>query len=179
MALPCALVGKPGGVIECAPISEETPLSKLSHYVAGVQIPAQAQDPESAVTFESFYAALGISTLPTVCDGDCGFDVMTSMLGLPAAFATRQQLRVELSEYLLERMGQRWMLDLLVAAQELQQKDVDLCVSAACSAANAPRPPPPRSRGPARRSCGSRGGRRGARSGQRRDHGCLELGKWP
>ncbi len=86
-AIPCALVGIPGGMIECVPISEDVPLSRLSHYVAGVAIPPQPC-PEGPLTFETFYASLGASTLPTVCVGDCGLDVMNMMLGLPQSFET-------------------------------------------------------------------------------------------
>ena len=65
----------------------------------------------------------------TVCDGDCGLDVMNMMLELPQSFVTRKQLREELSDYLLERIGKPWMLELLVAAQELDDKDVKLSSS--------------------------------------------------
>ena len=51
------------------------------------------------------------------------------MLGLPQSLETRNQLRIELSDYLLARMGEQWMLDLLVAAQELDGGDVELYCS--------------------------------------------------
>ena len=133
-AIACALVGKAGGVIECKYISEEVPLSKTCHYFAGVNVQPQSRD-EGDDTFESFYARLGISTLPTVCDGDCAFDAMNMMLGIPQSLETRTQLRVEISDYLLERAGERWMLELLVLAQELDREDVDRCCAYSTSAA--------------------------------------------
>ena len=75
--------------------------------------------------------------VPTICDGDCGLDVMNLMLGLPSSLPTRSQLRVEMSDYLLERAEDRWMLEMLVAAQELDGTDVALYFS------NPPRVPPP------------------------------------
>ena len=127
-AIPCGLIGRPGGLIECVPISDEVPLSRTSHYVAGVPIPHQPSS-GGPLSFEDFYAILGVATIPTVCDGDCGVDVMTMMLGLPQSFEARKQLRIELSDYLWDRMGERWLLDLLVAAQELDFEDVQLCCS--------------------------------------------------
>ena len=125
-AVPCALVPKAGGLIECSPITEETPLSRMSHYVAGIRIPPQSRGPEDPITFENFYTALGILTVPTVCDGDCGLDVMNLMLGLPQSFDTREALRAEMSDYFLERMHEQWMLDMLCVAQELDDRDVAL-----------------------------------------------------
>ena len=39
-AIPCALKRNHKGVIECVQISEENPLTRMSHYVAGFQIPS-------------------------------------------------------------------------------------------------------------------------------------------
>ena len=105
-AAPCALVPKAGGLIECSPITEETPLSRMSHYVAGIRIPPQSRGPEDPITFENFYTALGIMTVPTVCDGDCGFDVMNLMLGLPQCFDTREALRAEMQARIDELLRQ-------------------------------------------------------------------------
>ena len=143
-AIPCALVGKAGGMIECVPISEDSPLSRPSHYVAGVPIPAVAAAAPPAVpaatTIEAFYAALGVSMIPSICDGDCAFDVMNMMLGLPQRLQTREQLRIEISDYLIERMGERWMLDLLVVAQELNAEDVTHACSQALLPLSRPHP---------------------------------------
>ena len=96
----------------------------MSHYVAGIRIPPQSRNPEDEITLENFYTALGIMTVPTVCDGDCGLDVMNLMLGLPQSFETRKALRAEISDYFLERMHEQWMLDMLCVAQELDASDV-------------------------------------------------------
>ena len=47
----------------------------VGHYVAGAQVPAAAVA-EDTQDFQLLYASLGIATLPTVMDGDCGLDVM-------------------------------------------------------------------------------------------------------
>ena len=142
VAIPCALVGRAGGIVECVPISEDTPLSRTSHYVAGVPVMPQSRGVDEPETFEGFYNKLGLAVLPSVCDGDCGADVMTMMLGIPQSFEARKQLRVEISDYLLDRAGELWMLELLVAAQELEQKDVELCRSRLTPASPPPLPPP-------------------------------------
>ena len=140
-AIPCALLAKSGGAIDCVPISEETQLLRMSHYVAGVSIPPMPSAvADSALTFEAYYARLGVATLPTVCDGDCGVDVMTMMAGLPQTFETRNQLRIDISDYLLERMQEPWMLELMVASQELDSADVALCTRNTSPAVAAPPP---------------------------------------
>ena len=142
-AIPCALLGKPGGAIECVPISEETPLDRMSHYVAGVPIPPEPNSTTSALTFEVYYARLGVATLPTVCDGDCGVDVMNMMLGLPQSFETRTQLRIDVSDYLFERMREPWMMELMAACQELRSSDVALYSFHTSPAGHAPTAPAP------------------------------------
>ena len=85
---------------------------------------AVAADAGDIVGFEAFYASRGIAALAIVCDGDCGLDVMTMMLGLPQTFASRTALRIEISDYLTSRTGEPWMHELMVALQEAQQEDV-------------------------------------------------------
>ena len=46
------------------------------------------------------------------------------MMGLPSSAHTRKQLRWEVSQYLLDRMHEQWMLEMLVTAQELEADDV-------------------------------------------------------
>ena len=122
-AIPCVLIAKPGGAVHCAPISEEHPLARVGHYVGGAQVPASAVAEETQ-DFELLYASLGIATLPTVMDGDCGLDVMNMMLAQPSTFDSRKQLRIELSDYLISRIGEPWMLELMVACQELESTDL-------------------------------------------------------
>ena len=142
VAISCGLVGRAGGIVECVPISVDPPLPRTSHYVAGVSVIPQPRGVDEPETFEGFYNKLGLAVLPSVCDGDCGADVMTMMLGIPQSFEARKQLRVEISDYLLARAGELWMLELLVAAQELEQKDVELCRSRLTPASPPPLPPP-------------------------------------
>ena len=64
-AITCARTKNASGVIECVQISYETPLSKMTHYVAGIDIPsapmtavaAEATLDESA--FVAFYKKVG------------------------------------------------------------------------------------------------------------------------
>ena len=58
--------------------------------------------------------------LGTVCDGDCGLDVMTQMLSLGQTFEVRKQLRIDISDYLISRIEEPWMHDLMVLCGELK-----------------------------------------------------------
>jgi len=135
-AIPCALNKKHQRChIECVQISEETPLSKMSHYVAGIHIPsapmtavaAEATLDESA--FAAFYKTLGVHYLKTVSDGDCGLDVMRLIMGVEQNLHERTTLRVELSDYILGRLHLPWMTDILTVTQELNPEDVNLARS--------------------------------------------------
>eukprot|EP00959_Pyramimonas_sp_CCMP1952_P329762 6904155-Pyramimonas_sp.AAC.1 len=57
--------------------------------------------------------------LGTVCDGDCGIDVVTQMLELPQNAETRAHIRRELYEYVMSRYKEPWLHDMLVLTQEL------------------------------------------------------------
>ena len=77
--------------------------------------------------FETLYASRGVAVLPTVLDGDCAFDVMLMMLGKPSSHAARKELRLELSDYLLARVGEPWMHDIMAVTQEVDSDDVKKC----------------------------------------------------
>ena len=72
-------------------ISEANQLTRMSHYVAGFHIPsvpmtavaADVGEPNSIneSAFAAFYKGLGAHYLPTICDGDCGLDVMCLIEG--------------------------------------------------------------------------------------------------
>ena len=111
--------------MELVPISEEHPLSRTCNFVAGFPV-LECEVSGSASTFETFYASFGVAIMGAVLDGDCAFDVMTAMLGIPPSVSARKELRIELSNYLIERMGEPWMHDLMVACQELRADDVRL-----------------------------------------------------
>ena len=60
----------------------------------------------------------------TVMGGDRGIDVACQMLCLPQALAQRASLREEISDYLLERVKQPWMQELMGMLQEVDSNDV-------------------------------------------------------
>ena len=128
-AIPCALIAQPQGTAALAPISEEHPLDTCCHFVGGMKIPGTAVADKN-FKFEVLYASIGIAILGTVLDGDCGLEVMTMMLAQPSSFNARQQLRTEISDYLMDRIREPWMHDLMVACQELPEKLVTLAKSA-------------------------------------------------
>ena len=131
-AISCALVARECGLAECVAISEEHPLANCSHYVAGIQVPPTAVA-EYGNNFELFYAGLGVAVRPTVMDGDCAFDVMNMMLATPLSLEARTQLRIELSDYLISRINEPWMHNLMVSCQELDQEDVERSKSSDCT----------------------------------------------
>ena len=148
-AISCGLRPNPDrscGVASLVPISDEMPLNKMSHYVAGLSIPSGPSSdlvPEVKVEeseFSGFYRALGVHYWPTVSDGDCGVDVMCMIEGLERNLEERTKLRHMLSDYLIERMDEPWMIDILVASQELDGEEV----KRAKSENNPPLPPPNR-----------------------------------
>ena len=102
-AVACSLMAKATGCVELIPISAEHPLSQTGHFVAGIKMP-ECQVFESSCSFEALYASLGVAIMASVLDGDCDFDVMTMMLGIPPAFSACKDLRIEVSDYLIERI---------------------------------------------------------------------------
>ena len=117
-------------VQEYVRVSEDYPVSKVSHFVAAVHLergagPMVAVGERAGSRLEAFYARLGVVVLGTVCDGDCGVDVMCQMLGLPQDAATRKHVRQEVGDYLLQRVNQEWMQNMMVACGELAAEDVD------------------------------------------------------
>ncbi len=75
------------------PITEEDPLQRCNHFIAGVPM---GQDlPAPAHTIEGFYSRLGIALLGTVVDGDCGIDVVCQMEELPHSKLQRGLVREE------------------------------------------------------------------------------------
>ena len=132
------------GSAECIAVCEEYHLHRCVHFIAGIAIPTTASVcPLSRVPIEDFYASLGVSTVLTVADGDCVFDVMTMMLARPRSFENRKTLRVEISDYLLDRIGEPWMIELLEACQELSKTDVADTAVAETTVAQSPSAPTP------------------------------------
>ena len=141
-AIPCTLIAEAGGSVRCVPVSDMHPLAGARHYVAGIDIPGSAMESDSD-DFEQYYAALGVAPLATVCDGDCGLDVMCTMLGQASSFACRKDLRTAISDYLIARIREPWMQDLMAACQELDASDVALSRSGSGAALAAPVAPAP------------------------------------
>ncbi len=124
-AIPVALVSEPSGSAALAPICAEYPLHKTCHFVAGIRIP-ECEVLENACSFETLYASLGVGVVPSVMDGDCALDVMTMMLGIPSSESARANLRLDISDYLRDRIDEPWLHDIMVACQELSHEDVEL-----------------------------------------------------
>jgi hypothetical protein len=103
VGIPCTLVSLAGGAVACMTVSEEHPLKTINHFVGGCHIPGTAVAAD-ADGLEAFYAALGITPLASILDGDCAFDVMQLMLGEKASFQGRTKLRIEISDYLISRI---------------------------------------------------------------------------
>ena len=135
-------MGKATGCVELIPVSAEHPLSQAVHFVAGIKMP-ECQVLESSYSFEALYVSLGVAIIASVLDGDCALDVMTMMLGIPPSSSARRDLRIELSDYLIERIGEPWIQDIMVACQELRQEDVSLYRSGNAKILAAPTAPAP------------------------------------
>ena len=58
-------------------------------------------------------------------DGDCGIDVACQMLGLAQTPDQRTCLREKISDYLVDRVREPWMHDLMVALQEVLAEEVN------------------------------------------------------
>jgi hypothetical protein len=68
---------------------------------------------------------------------------MTFMLGIPGSFEARKDLRIELSDHLLERIGEPWLHDIMVACQELRLDDLNAYRSGGGKIHAAPTAPAP------------------------------------
>ena len=127
-AIACSLKRRPDGNLVLVAISEQHSLHTCKHFVAGAKIlRAEAAVAGGEGDFETLYASLGVAVLPSVLDGDCAFDVMLMMLGKPSSHAARKELRIDLSDYLLARVGEPWMHDIMAVTQEVDSDDVKKC----------------------------------------------------
>ena len=126
MAIACALKPQEGSShSELVAVSDRLPLKDVNHFVAGIRCQDRAVDLETC-DFETKYATEGVAVIRTVADGDCALDVMTKMLGVPGSLQARTDLRADISDYLMDRIGASWLHDIMVATCELDQEDVDL-----------------------------------------------------
>ena len=104
----------------CMPVSEQYPLRHISHFVAGLPIPGSAVAGDSP-GFDAFYVALGIAPVATIADGDCAFDVMVMMLGVSSTLESRTSLRIEISDYLIDRVDDLWMHEFMGRLEEVEK----------------------------------------------------------
>ena len=116
-----------GGAPEMMPVYAENPARRISHFAAAVHLPGlEDAEPQSRCNseLETLYTSLGVVLLGTVCDGYCGIDVMCQMVGAPQTREERHMLRQYISDYLLLRLREPRMHDLLVVCQEVDIEDV-------------------------------------------------------
>ena len=99
-------------------------LVNVNHWVSAVFTGGGADAAEAADPLNKFYQVLGRFVLGTVCDGDCGIDVMAQMLELPQTLETRTRIRADLYEFIMSRHNQPWLHDMLVLTQELTAEQV-------------------------------------------------------
>ena len=130
-AIAVGLISSGVGNLSMVAISDAHPLSNTSHFVAAIRVP-ECSVVAGASGFEAVYASKGVAPIATVMDGDCALDAMTMMLGIPPSAGGRSDLRVEISDYLIQRISEPWMQDILVACQEITQ--ADLLMSRSCVA---------------------------------------------
>ena len=106
------------------PVGERHGLHQVNHWVAAVLHGGGADPAEAADPLNRFYQQRDRFVIGTVCDGDCGIDVMTQMLERAQNADTRTELRRELYEYLMSRHKEPWLHDILVATQELEADEL-------------------------------------------------------
>ena len=123
-AVACAIPARSRGRADWYPISEKHPLGDTRHWIGGARVEMDLRQGECEGPLQEFYNRLGLVLFGTVTDNDCGVDTMCQMLQLPQTPAKRQELRSDMSEYLLERLESPWMQDLMVATCELDHKEV-------------------------------------------------------
>jgi hypothetical protein len=58
-------------------------------------------------------------------DGDCGIHTMRLMLQLPHSIDSAKEIRVKLHDYLIERIRESWMHDVLLVRQEISKGELD------------------------------------------------------
>jgi hypothetical protein len=58
-------------------------------------------------------------------DGDCGIDTMCDMLQMQPSYDSRVNIREELHDYLIERIREPWMQDVMHAWQEITTVELE------------------------------------------------------
>lgn len=106
-----------GGECRMVRVSEDHPLGQTKHFLAAATIGHDL--PCDGDSLQAFYQRRGVAVLGTVVDGDCGVDCACMMLSLRQCLDERMKLREEVSDFLLERVDEDWMQDMMVACGEL------------------------------------------------------------
>ena len=118
----CCLMPAVAGAARLVPVSEDAPLNQCQHFVAAALMDAMEAEGSGIVPF---YSRLGAAVLGTVMDGDCGIDTMCMMLRRPQTIDARKEIRQELHDYLMERVREPWMQDIMQACQEISADDLE------------------------------------------------------
>jgi hypothetical protein len=111
------------GAATLFPASEEHPLNECRHFL--VAAPIEADVAGEGPDIVSFYTRLGVVVLGIVMDGDCGVDAMCGMLQRPQTHDARVNIREELHDYLIERIREPWMQDVMRACQEISTSELE------------------------------------------------------
>ena len=119
----CCLMPAVAGAARLVPVSEDAPLNQCQHFVAAALMDANMEAEGSGIV--PFYSRLGAAVLGTVMDGDCGIDTMCMMLRRPQTIDARKEIRQELHDYLMERVREPWMQDIMQACQEISADDLE------------------------------------------------------
>ena len=69
-----------------------------------------------------FFGDLGHCVFWTVCNGNCGIDVMAMMLERPQNDCTRAWIRKELFDFGMENRNEQWLRDMVVVFQDQKVK---------------------------------------------------------
>ena len=120
----CAMEARSSGHAEMYPISDHHPLSSTRHWIAATRIHMDLGVGSNPM--QEFYNRLGLVLLGTLTNNDCGLDVMCMMMQEPQTAGARDALRIELSDYLLDRLRKPWMMDMMAAMCEVDAADVAL-----------------------------------------------------
>ena len=81
---------------------------------------AEADD-EETLTFQAVYLSFDRIVTWTVCDGDCGLDVLCLMGGLSRCRLQRDSLRTELSAFVVKHAGNRALISILFQLVEVTE----------------------------------------------------------
>ena len=111
-----------GGECRMVRVSEDHPLAQTKHFLASVSIGHDLSCEGDSL--QAFYQRRGVAVLGTVVDGDCGVDCACMMLGRCQSLEERSKLRRDVSDFLLERVEERWLQDLMVACGEIDGEEL-------------------------------------------------------